>query len=742
LCNDLDGTNKVFIKALNMMRSVRRHAAVVLLVLPGTTLAQPSAPQDNTVKAAPPSARAIPTVEVKAANSSYDPRRDDTASKTVINQEELMKYGDTNVFDVLKRAPGVTVTGSTIGMRGLGAGYTQILVNGERAPPGFSLDNLAPDQIDRIEIVRAATAEFSMQAIAGTINIVLKKTVAKPQRDLRVNAGGGRDARNGTVAGTFADKAGTLSYALTGTVGRNLNTPGSTGGDRFTDPNGAVTQLRSSAGATDTSGKSLNLQPRLNWKLPDDGQLNLSGVVQRADSDNASATALDNRVGSFGAPDYVDRDAASRTAFRFNRLEANWVTKLGGGKLDAKAAVNQGGFDVRGSASYRTAGQAVTLKRDTDTRRAFTTWTTSGKYVRSLSASNSLAMGWEMSNGRTGEHALRIDRLTGAPLLGVDEHFLTEELGLAAFAQDEWNITPFWSMYLGARWESIRLASSGTGLDATTSRNAVLSPVAQTLYKFPDKSGRQVRLALTRTFKAPDMQQFRGRRYVAAYNTRFTPDSSGNPALEPELATGIDVAYEHFWAPGALFSVGGAVRHISGYIRSTLAQDANGLWLTRPDNNGGVQVKTIDMELKFPLKLAWNAAPPIDVRASLNRNWSTVDTVPGPDNRLDEQVPQSAVAGLDYRKDKWSAGVSLAFRSGGPVRVSAQQSVQLYRRRDLDAYALYKFTPQWQLRVAASNLFGEDNRTFARYQDASGTSETWSVARGAARLQASLELEL
>jgi outer membrane receptor for ferrienterochelin and colicins len=228
----------------------------------------------------------------------------------------------------------------------------------------------------------------------------------------------------------------------------------------------------------------------------------------------------------------------------------NWVAKLGGGKLDAKAAVNQGGFDVRDSASYRTAGQAFALQRDTDTSRAFTTWTTSGKYVRSLSASNSLATGWEMSDGRTGEHALRIDRLTGAPLLGVDEHFLTEELGLAAFAQDEWNITPLWSMYLGARWESIRLASSGTGLDATTSRNAVLTPVAQTLYKFPDKSGRQVRLALTRTFKAPDMQQFRGRRYVAAYNTRFTPDSSGNPALEPELATGIDAAYEHFWAPG------------------------------------------------------------------------------------------------------------------------------------------------------------------------------------------------
>ena len=726
-----------------MTRFVKwRAAAMVFLAQPGAILAQPAAPQDNTVKQAPAGDKPIPRVEVKAANSSYDPRRDDTASKTVINQDELMKYGDTNVFDVLKRAPGVTVTGNTIRMRGLGAGYTQILVNGERAPPGFSLDNLAPDQIDRIEIVRAATAEFSMQAIAGTINIVLKKTVAKPQRDLRVNAGGGRDASNGIVAGTFADKAGNLSYALTGTVARNLSTLANTGADRFTAPDGTVTQLRSSAGTTDNRATSLNLSPRLNWKLPDDGQLNISGVIQRVDSNSTSATALDNPIGSFGVPDYVDRNGVNDTPFRFNRVEVNWVTKVVGGKLDAKAAVNAGSFDSDGVNAYRTLDKSTILNRDTETRRAFTTWISSGKYARSLSATNSLAMGWEASDGRTDEHALRTDDLTGAPLLRVDERFRTRAVSVAAFAQDEWNITPAWSMYLGARWESIRLDSAGTGLDDTSSRNAVLTPVGQTLYKFPDKSGRQVRLALTRTFKAPDTQQLRGRRYVAPYNTRFTPDSRGNPALEPELATGIDAAYEHFWAPGALFSVGGAVRHIAGYIRSTLAQDGNGLWLSRPDNSGDVQVQTFEMELKFPLKLGWETAPAIDVRTSLNRNWSRVDSVPGPDNRLDEQVPFSALAGMDYRKDKWSGGASLAYRSGGPVRISAQQSARLYGRRDLDAYVLYKFAPQWQVRVAASNLLGEDLQSHARYQDAGGASETWSVARGAPRVQASLEVRL
>jgi outer membrane receptor for ferrienterochelin and colicin len=68
--------------------------------------------------------KTIQRVEVKGAAADYDPRRDDTASKTVLSADEIRKYGDDNIFDVLKRAPGVTVTDKTIRMRGLGAGYT------------------------------------------------------------------------------------------------------------------------------------------------------------------------------------------------------------------------------------------------------------------------------------------------------------------------------------------------------------------------------------------------------------------------------------------------------------------------------------------------------------------------------------------------------------------------------------------------------------------------------------------
>ena len=156
-----------------------RSACATTLALICSFAAHAAEPIEANTKPGETKKDPIAKVEVKARADDYDPRRDDTASKTVMTQDEILKYGDTNVRRAQARAGG-TVVGNSIRMRGLGNGYTQILVNGERPPPGFALDTVPPDQIERIEIIRAASAEFSMQAIAGTVNIVLKKVVAKP----------------------------------------------------------------------------------------------------------------------------------------------------------------------------------------------------------------------------------------------------------------------------------------------------------------------------------------------------------------------------------------------------------------------------------------------------------------------------------------------------------------------------------------------------------------------------------
>src|SRR3954470_23684558 len=96
-------------------------AIAISLLAPSNSSAQttdsPTAPVAPVTKPLP-KPDDISKVKVKGKAADYDPRRDDTASKTVLHNDEIMKYGDTNVFDVLKRAPGVTVIGNSIRMRG------------------------------------------------------------------------------------------------------------------------------------------------------------------------------------------------------------------------------------------------------------------------------------------------------------------------------------------------------------------------------------------------------------------------------------------------------------------------------------------------------------------------------------------------------------------------------------------------------------------------------------------------
>lgn len=187
-----------------------------------------------------PVSAVLPSVVVTGSAASYDARRDDTAAKIVVNSEELARYGDASVAEALKRVPGVTVIstgrGADIRLRGLASGYTQILLNGERAPSGFSVDSLSPAQVERVEIIRSATAEFSTEAVAGTINIVLRKTVRMAQRQVQLGYGGTADERTPRTLFLLADKNKNLSYSLSANSRVTWNTRDSTIDDHAATP--------------------------------------------------------------------------------------------------------------------------------------------------------------------------------------------------------------------------------------------------------------------------------------------------------------------------------------------------------------------------------------------------------------------------------------------------------------------------------------------------------------------------
>ncbi len=734
-----------------------RAAVPFLLVAPVAALAQSAAPADAapadkpvTTETTPTKKEAIQTVKVTGAAASYDARRDDTASKTVLSADEIRKYGDDNIFDVLKRAPGVTVTGKTLRMRGLGAGYTQILVNGDRPPPGFSLDALTPDQIERIEIVRAASAEFSMQAIAGTINVVLRKVVSKPQRDLRLSVLRSQESRNLNAGGTLGDRKGNLSYFLNGSLYAGENAFTNRSADYFYAPDGTLVQARDTPYAGSGNYRGIGLFPRLSWKLENGDELNLSAGLQATRSAWGGTSFNTNLVGTFPDPDYVEYYQRSPTSSRMQRVEGNWVAKLAGGKLDLTLSTERSRNTSDADNDQYTAGRALRFLRDWDSETDGRRSSFRGKYARSLGDGHALTSGFDTSVQTSDEVRDRNETLGAAGVIPTSTHvietFSPKITRLAGYLQDEWSIDRQMSLYLGGRWEGVRIDSEASGLAPTRSNSHVLSPVAQALYKFfgtdGKANGRQLRLALTRTYKAPTIDQLTARRYESALNTRFNADSAGNPALQPELAKGLDLTYEHFLPQGAMFSASASRREITDYIRTRLDLDPDGRWVYRPVNDGDALVRSFEAELKLPGKLLMEAAAAFDLRAAVTRNWSDVASVPGPGNRLDAQTPMSANVGIDWRKGDLSMGASLAYQQGGWVRISEAQSQHQQTRRDLDAFALWKLNPQYQLRLSVNNLLGMDNASDRIYEDASGTSREIGLSPGSPRVGLNLEMKL
>lgn len=688
----------------------------------------------------------VQQVEVHGSLDAYDPRRDDTASKIVLNRDEIVKYGDTNVLDVLKRMPGVTVSGnggrgSEVRMRGLGAGYTQILLNGERVPPGFTLDLLAPDLIERIEVLRAASAEFSTQSIAGTINIVLKKTVKPGQRELKLGYLLSDDTKGPSVNLQVDDKAGRLAWSVAANVTREYFSRNVVNTEGHVDPTGIQDGLR--IGNMPESGRRtrLNLSPRLIWNLENGGTLTSQTFINLNRFETNIHTLFDTELGP--PPAYPDLDQNFSNEQKLLREEVNWTHRYASGaKLDAKVSATAGSaspIEYRAGAGSPGVGVLHELIQSNNKVRGMNTI---GKIISSSWEGHTLAFGWDGSYMTSDDSRRERDySMPDVPFSSGDEFFTANVTRLAVYSQDEWNVTPQWSVYLGARWEGIHIRVEGNTFSTVRNHSTVFSPLFQTLYKLPNTKGDQLRFALTRTYRAPVVQSLIPHRFSSVNNNQTDPDSIGNPNLRPELALGVDVGWEHHLSEGALVSVSASARNIENSTRIQTMFDGS-RWVSLPANTGRARARGLELEAKFPLKTIIDTTTALDLRASLSRNWSSVDSVPGPNNRLLNQTPLSATLGADYRLGKLTTGGSFVFKNGGEVRVSANQISYESVRRDLDLYALWKLNPKTQLRLAASNLLGQDYITGSSYTAASaGTQRSRTITPGSAMLRTTLEMK-
>lgn len=654
------------------------------------------------------------------AQVPIDDRRDATASKVVVTREDLARYGDTSLAQSLQRISGVTVVqsgakGAEIRLRGLGAGYTQILVDGEPVPAGFSIESLSPDLIDHVDVIRSATADLSTQAIAGTINIVLRHPARTPPLlKLSVNDTDGRPAGDASFDASTSEGAWNLMLGARLGVNRSHWRSRSTtsGGDVADDD---TYRYRTAIDERQTKA-NFSLLPKVSWKSQGGDVVSLSGLLQHQHTRYGES---DGRVAEGGTPpDFASDLFTSKDDTDLARATLEWKSAVGAdASLDSKLVLSANGRRIGAGFTASDAGGSPILSRDVASTMHDDSLTATGKLSIGLGDNHTLGVGWDGQMGvRTEDRVQHEQSQVAYPTLDLDEAYRARIERIATYVQDEWTVDKALSAYGGVRWEGLHIRTSGNDIDSIGSTVGIFSPTLQAIWKIPDTKSDQVRVALGRTYKAPTPHDLVPRLWVVNQNGPTAPDFRGNPALKPELSWGLDVSYERYLPGDGLVTLNAYSRRIEDVVVQRVDL-TDGLWIQTPQNAGSAEVEGLGLEVKTKLATLVHGAPDVDLRLGTTRNWSHLNALPGPGNRLTQQPTATASLGADWRLQggKTTLGASFVFERGGYARTAQTQSIDTSPRRLLDMYARWALDKQSALRATVTNALALNSTTRTRY---------------------------
>ena len=664
-------------------------------------------------------------------------RFDTTGSTLTLRREQIEALGANTVGDILRGVPGLQVSttangGLEIRMRGMSAQATRILIDGApvsvtRRDAQLPLDDLPADLIERVEVVRAPTAEYE-GAAGGTVNIVLRSAAAKRETYVWLTDQHiwGRDAlavfasQTGplgaapsprrdadTPAGGLADDAARWTYFVSLSGGpRNL------GAD--TRQSSSVSEPAGSGEVDDASrlrSTTWTLTPRLQGRLGASDRVNVRSLFSSVDQHGQTTSSG------------VLRDARGDTtltafapwAFRrdHGQIAVDWDHRFAGGRLETTL-----GFDR--SRSRYALQRDVSLQSDTGAvlRASALAEDRSERGVNAKGKLTTVRDGsiWSVGAEFT-RAALDVDGLTTSDA-GTSPRSVGATLTSGAlWLQDEvpveaWETT----VVAGLRAQRHVIDALDSGALRTTSDETFWQPSVNSRTRLTDDA--QLRLNLARITRTPRIWELLDRPVpTPATNSPNSPDFRGNPGLRPESTVTLDIGTDHRIGERGQAGLGVFVRDQHDVIARRLSLDGT-RWTERPDNVGDAIVWGIESDLRTDLR--W-AGLPADWTLSANANIYRSRMLSG--DTVGERIPGQAryIANLSVARPLrtsggWYGGSSIALTGRADLAQPAADGVRIdgtdHSRAQLDAYigSVLPAFGFWRLNIYNLTDFRRDAR--------------------------------
>lgn len=641
-------------------------------------------------------------------------RKNSTLQKIVVAEEEVERYGDATVGDVLRRLPGMGFTGPAgvskdVRMRGLDKGYTLFLINGEPVPGTtqerqMQVDRLPADMIERIEIIRNPTAEYDASGIGGTINIVLKNKAEDLTR-LRVAHGKNGSLDVGDVIAQWSRRFENLDVVMAAshTVGAE---------DVVEDKSkfnaaGAVTEREYKPKPVKKTETLLT--PRLTWRLGDD-RLILDPYVSSGTEDKQENSEVRNAAGALTKFTNTNEDKTDV----LGRLGGRYEGKASWGNWYAKAAVQQGTSEKDKFATEANSANVIN-KRTKEKEKIQEDQIYAGVGVVVPLGTHVLKAGVEQRQTEYDKRKTTSEANNATnPLVpkapGTNDLYSLKEDKSVAYLQDEWVLAKNHWLTPGLRYE--RTAREATDRTGASRSGTQASSNPSLHYRWAAMPGLNIRASVAQTLKLPkfdDVNPLVTLANGAGAGTITNPDKGGNADLKPERATGFEVGLEKFfWGNRGVVGLNLYQRQVQDFVeKQTRTEGARSV--QRPYNVG--EAKFWGAEFDWRIPLLHRRATELSVTGShaelrgrvlcsQNNSWSDVKDLP----------PRITNLGLDWRHlpSKWAAGFAVSYQpefttdglNGDGVREVKQRNASTL----LDLYVTKVFSPMAEIRLIAKNV--------------------------------------
>lgn len=621
--------------------------------------------------------------------------------------EFFQQFEPTSVGDMLKRTPGISFS-SDVGeydapqMRGLGAGYTQILINGRKVPSSGSdravfVDRIPAEMVKSIEIIRSPSADQDSQGVGGTINIILKDGASFE----------GGNARLGLLRFDDNKLRGSGAFGYSGDTNNTAWNVSASFQERYVpklkyerryEPDGTQKEEEREDDVRDSDDVSLSAN--LTYMLSDISTLDLSAnYVSTKRQEHQTETVWEIEDGEFLLDEItdesadIDEDSYIVGAIYNTELgtDTEWETSFNYSRITSTEdviALAKGADDD----PWEYDGL-----EDLDTTDSEILFTTSIKHM--LDGGIELKTGIDGSRKKREEALIEfeVDSDSGA-IEGIDleQAYDVEEKRLDGYLLGQMSFDNDAQLELGLRVEHTSRSISSMSISEDTS-DTHINPSAHFSKKFDDNN--TMRVSIARTVRRPDFKQLSP---TIEFDEPEDGDAKqGNPNLKDEVSLGLDVGYERSLSGRGIFGINAFYRDVTDVIEDVGVGTApGGGILFSYDNAGDGSIWGLEMDLNKPL------SDNTGLFANLTLLDSKItDQFTGRERRFRDQSNYIYNFGVTHNIPEWNTSMGFSYqKQGDSLSVDIDRDVELSYDGNLEVFVEKRFGDDYVLRLTATNL--------------------------------------